>query len=303
MAEKTGGASRRRPGGFFMTGPPAAAGGQRDRGPGPAELLRRLGLRARKGLSQSFLVDEGVCRKMADDAELGADDEVLEIGPGLGILTRVLVERARRVVAVELDQHLAAHLPELVGSERLEVARGDALEVEPSAQFGGDYKLVANLPYQITSPVLRRYLIEVRRPRVLVVMVQREVAERVAARPGEGTYLAMLAQAVAEVKIRRTVPPGSFYPRPKVTSAVLLLQTKPAPVVPDEELSELLDLVRAGFAQPRKTLANSLAQGLQVPRSEAERALLAAGIEPRLRPQELGIEEWVRLFRAGGLAA
>jgi 16S rRNA (adenine1518-N6/adenine1519-N6)-dimethyltransferase len=267
---------------------------------GPAAILRRLGLRARKGLSQSFLTDEGVCRKMADDAELATDDEVLEIGPGLGILTRVLLERARRVVAVELDRQLAGHLPTLVGGDRLEVVQADALRFDPTLHFAGPYKLVANLPYQITSPVLRRFLIDLRRPRVLVLMVQREVAERVAARAGENSFLSVLAQSVADVQVRRSVPAGAFYPRPRVTSAVLLLRPRPTPIVPDPALLSFLSLVRAGFAQPRRTLANSLALGLQVPRQGAEARLVAAGVDPTRRPQDLTLDEWVAVFRADG---
>ena len=267
---------------------------------GPAATLRRLGLQARKGLSQSFLTDEGVCRRMADDAELSSDDEVLEIGPGLGILTRVLLPRARRVLVVELDRQLAAHLPSLVSGGRLEVVQGDALRLDPAEHFAGAYKLVANLPYQITSPVLRRFLVEVRRPSVLVLMVQREVAERIAAPAGQGSYPSVMAQSIADVQVRRSVPPGAFYPRPRVTSAVLLLRPRPTPVVPESSLRAFLELVRAGFAQPRKTLANSLAQGLQEQRREVEARLAAAGVEPTRRPQGLTVEEWVAVFRACG---
>jgi 16S rRNA (adenine1518-N6/adenine1519-N6)-dimethyltransferase len=267
---------------------------------GPAAILRRLGLRARKGLSQSFLTDEGVCRAMADDAELGPDDEVLEIGPGLGILTGVLLARARRVVAVELDRELAQHLVSLLSGPGPEVLQGDALELDPAAHFAGAYKLVANLPYQITSPVLRRFLVDVRRPSMLVVMVQLEVAERIAAPVGRASYLSILAQSVADVQLRRRVLPGAFYPRPKVTSAVLRLRPRAQPVVPEGCLPAFLALVRAGFTQPRKTLANSLAQGLQQPRAAAEARLAAAGLEPARRPQELSLDEWVAVFRAGG---
>lgn len=295
MTTPTGRASRERPAGLLLSGPTAA----QSRAPGPAALLQRLGLRPRKSLSQVFLIDDGVCHAMADAAELSSADEVLEIGPGLGILTRALVERAGRVVAVELERQLAAHLPTLVPSERLEVVLGDALTLDPAAYFENRYKLVANLPYQITSPVLRRFLVEVRRPAVLVLMVQRELAARVVAPPGAATYLSTLARAVADVEVRRSVPPGSFYPRPKVTSAILRLRPRQGAVVTDDQLGELLRIVRAGFTQPRKTIANSLAQGLGVPRSEAERMLNNAGIEPVRRPQELAVEEWVALYRSG----
>jgi 16S rRNA (adenine1518-N6/adenine1519-N6)-dimethyltransferase len=262
-------------------------------------VLRALGLRARKRLSQSFLADEGVCRLMAEAAGVGAGDDVLEIGPGLGVLTRVLLSRARRVVAVELDPLLAEHLPALAPGGHLEVVQGDALCFNPAEHFSGAYKLIANLPYQITSPVLTRYLIETRRPTELAVMVQREVAERILAGPGRATYLSMLTTAVAEARLVRQVPPGAFFPRPKVTSAVLHIRPRPRPAVPPEQLTALLRLVRAGFTQPRKTVANSLAQGLERPRAEIERALTAAGLDPRRRPQQLDLADWQTLFQHG----
>lgn len=267
----------------------------------PAELLRHLGIRAHKQLSQSFLADEEVCRAMAEAAELGPADEVLEIGPGLGILTRVLLERAGRVVAVELDRRLAGHLPNLLPDRRLEVLRDDALRFDPADHFPADYKLVANLPYQITSPVLSRFLIEVRRPKVLVLMVQREVAERIAAAPGHASYLSVLAQSVADVRLLRRVSAGAFYPRPKVDSAVLLLRERSDPEVSEALLARFLKLVRAGFTQPRKTVANSLVQGLELQRAEVGRALDAAGVDPRLRPQQLSVGNWLALLQADAL--
>jgi 16S rRNA (adenine1518-N6/adenine1519-N6)-dimethyltransferase len=268
----------------------------------PAELLRRLGLRARKGLSQSFLTDQGICRVMADAAEIDPDDEVLEVGPGLGILTRVLLERAGRVVAVELDPGLARYLPELAPGGRLEVVHGDALRFDPAACLRVGYKLVANLPYQVSSPLLSRYLIEVPRPKLLVIMVQREVAERIAAPHGQASYLSILVQSVADVRVVRQVPPGAFYPRPKVASSVLLIRPRREPIVPDPDLAEFLELVRAGFTQPRKTLANSLAQGLGRPRAAVEAQLATAGLDPALRPQQLAAADWLAVLRARATA-
>jgi 16S rRNA (adenine1518-N6/adenine1519-N6)-dimethyltransferase len=266
--------------------------------PSVRALLRQLGLKARKGLSQSFLLDEGVCRTMAEAAALSSSDDVLEIGPGLGILTRVLVQRARRVVAVELDRQLATSLPSLVPANNLRIVSADALQVDP-AQLGLDsYKLVANLPYQITSPVLTRFLVEVALPTVLVLMVQREVAERVVAADGQASYLSILVQSVAEARIVRRVPAGAFYPRPRVDSAVLRLSPYASRLVPRERLEPFLKLARAGFTQPRKTVANSLAQGLAVPRIEVEASLRAAGLEPGMRPHQLTLQDWLRLLDA-----
>lgn len=263
----------------------------------PAALLRHLGVQARKGLSQAFLTDPAVCRAMVAAAALGADDEVLEIGPGLGMLTRALVERAGRVVAVELDPKLAAHLPTLVPSPRLEVVTGDALAFDPSAHFAGPYKLVANIPYQITSPLLTRYLVDVRRPRVAVLMLQREVAERILAPPGRATYLSNLVQALAEVRIVRHVPASAFYPRPRVASTVVQITPMARPLVTDEQLMAYLRVVRAGFTQPRKTLANSLAQGLGLDRRDVDAWLADARIAPTRRPQELRVHEWLQLTK------
>jgi 16S rRNA (adenine1518-N6/adenine1519-N6)-dimethyltransferase len=265
----------------------------------PAQQLRALGLRAQKGLSQSFLADRSICQAVAAAAELEDQDEVLEIGPGLGVLTRVLLERAGRVVAVELDPRLASVLPRLVPADGLEVVSGDALEFDPAAHFAGGYKLVANLPYQITSPVLHRYLLQVRRPRLLVLMMQREVALRIAAGPGRASYLAILVQAVADLRVVRQVPPQAFYPTPKVSSTILAL--RPRPNLDEASLVPLAELVRHGFTQPRKTLANSLAQGLQQPRARVEAALAAAGLEPSARPQQLSVDDWRGLLAVGRL--
>jgi len=264
---------------------------------GPAAVLRRLGLRPRKGLSQSFLVDHRVSAAVARAADLGPDDAVLEIGPGLGILTRELVRRAGRVVAVELDAQLAAALPALLGPPpNLQVVQGDALQLDAAALFAGPFSVVANLPYHITSPLLLRLLTAPRPPRRIVVMVQKEVAERVAAPPGQLSYLAVAIQLYAAPRIVRAVPAAAFYPRPKVDSAVLRLDVRPCPAAPDPPA--LLRLVQAGFKQPRKQLRNSLAEGLGWAPSAAEALLRRAAIEPARRPQTLALAEWERLYRA-----
>jgi 16S rRNA (adenine1518-N6/adenine1519-N6)-dimethyltransferase len=271
----------------------------------PAALLRKLGLRVRKGFSQSFLTDVGVVRQIASAADLQPDDHVLEVGPGLGTLTQELARRAGRVVAFELDRDLAAALPRLVPSN-VEVVQGDALKLDPDAYLDGPYKLVANLPYQITSPFLFRYLNLSPGPSILVVMIQREVAERIAARPGELSYLAVAVQSAARPRIVRIVAAGAFYPRPKIESAVIALEPLAEPLVPAAQRPLFLEVVRAGFGQPRKQLLNSLHQGLgEGKRREAGwsrdevRALLErGGISSERRPQELALPEWRTLFEA-----
>jgi 16S rRNA (adenine1518-N6/adenine1519-N6)-dimethyltransferase len=269
----------------------------------PAALLRQLGLRPRKGLSQSFLTDASVTRQIAGAAGLTQDDQVLEVGPGLGILTQVLAKQAARVVAFELDRDLAAALPRLV-PDTVEIVQGDALVLDPADHFDGPYKLVANLPYQITSPFLFRYLALRPGPSVLVLMIQREVAERISAKPGDLSYLAVAVQSAAQPRLVRLVPPGAFHPRPKIESAVIRLDPLAEPLVPPADRRRFLDLVRAGFGQPRKQLVNSLHQGLgqqasspdEWSRADVRDLLDRAEIGTARRPQELSLPEWRRLF-------
>jgi 16S rRNA (adenine1518-N6/adenine1519-N6)-dimethyltransferase len=271
----------------------------------PAALLRQLGLRPRRGLSQSFLTDVGVTRAIASAAALDARDEVLEVGPGLGILTQTLARRAGRVVAFELDRDLAAALPRLV-PENVEIVQGDALVLDPADYLTGPYKVVANLPYQITSPFLFRYLSLTPAPTLLVLMVQREVAERMSAHPGSLSYLAVAVQSAAQPRIVRIVPPGAFYPRPKIESAVVELEPLAEPLVPAEQRPAFLELVRAGFGQPRKQLLNSLHQGLTQgkgagadwSRGDVRALLERAGLSIERRPQELTLPEWRTAFDA-----
>lgn len=268
----------------------------------PAAMLRQLGLRPRKGLSQSFLTDASVTRQIASAAGLTPDDDVLEVGPGLGILTQVLARRARRVVAFELDRDLAAALPRLVPGN-VQIVQGDALKLHPADYLPGPYKLVANLPYQITSPFLFRYLSLEPLPILLVIMIQREVAERITAAPGDLSYLAVAVQSAARPRIVRLVPPGAFHPRPRVESAVVRLEPLTEPLVPPNQRSAFLELVRAGFGQPRKQLLNSFDQGFRQAgdewtRAEIRELLQQAAIDPARRPQELRLEEWRTLYLA-----
>jgi 16S rRNA (adenine1518-N6/adenine1519-N6)-dimethyltransferase len=272
----------------------------------PHALLRQLGLRARKSYSQSFLTDIRLTEQIASAADLAPTDQVLEVGPGLGILTQTLARRVERVVAVELDRQLAAALPRLVPGN-VEVVHGDALKLSVAERFAGPYKVVANLPYQITSPFLFRYLSLEPRPSLLVLMVQKEVAERVVAPPGQLSYLAVAVQSTARARIVRLVPPGAFFPRPKVESAVIRLDPLPESLAPFEQREAFLGVVRAGFTQPRKTLLNSLSQGLGQDggweRADVRALLGAAGLASERRPQELMLAEWRTLFEAYSLRA
>jgi len=274
---------------------------QRVHGHSPTRVrLRALGLRPSKRLSQSFLEDARVTSAIMRAARLEHTTEVLEVGSGLGVLTHRLAEVAGRVVAVEVDEHLADWLRTELHRRNVTVCPADILKIDPSSFFERDFTVVANLPYHITSPVLR-HLLAVGPPFAtrLVVMVQAEVADRIAASPGQMSALAVIIQTQTRVTRVRRVPAAAFYPRPKVDSAVLLLE----PLQDSEraihrtELPEFAGLVRAGFKQPRKTLANSLADGLNSRKEETIERLSRAGIDPSTRPQALAVDDWVRLFR------
>jgi 16S rRNA (adenine1518-N6/adenine1519-N6)-dimethyltransferase len=263
--------------------------------------LRALGRRPSKRLSQSFLEDERVAAAIVRAAGLNRDSQVLEVGPGLGVLTSRLAKVARRVVAVEVDPHLADWLrAELAEYESVSVCTGDILKVDPSSFFERAFVVVANLPYHITSPALR-HLLASGPPCAarLVVMVQAEVAERITATPGHMSALAVTLQAQARIQLVQRVTASAFYPRPKVDSAVLLLEplSDTERLITRNQIQAFTDLVRAGFRQPRKTLDNSLADGLALPKGTATERLERAEIDPKLRPQALALSDWVRLFR------
>ena len=262
--------------------------------------MRALGLRPNKRLSQSFLEDQRIAAAIVRAAVLDACTDVLEVGPGLGALTDRLARLARRVVAVEVDPRLAERLRAEHQHGDVTVCQADILKVDPSSFFERDFVVVANLPYHITSPALR-HLLGAGPPFAsrLVVMVQAEVADRIAAAPGQMSALAVTIQAQARVKLVRRVPAAAFYPRPEVDSAVLLLEPRADAerAIGRAELAQFAELVRAGFKQPRKTLANSLAEGLNAPKEHALQRLVRADIDPSARPQALALDDWVRLFR------
>ena len=281
-----------------------------ERLPSPLELLRRRGLRPSKKLGQHFLVNPGVLSRILEAAELSPADAVLEIGAGLGVLSLALAPRVGRLVAVEFDRGVAALLRETLSSYRnAEVVEGDILEMDVPALMGygkdvhgrGEYKVVANLPYYITSPIMRRLLEARVWPRLLVLMVQKEVAQRIVAGPGNMSLLAVSVQFYGRPSIAGYVSPGSFSPPPKVESAILKIETyaKPAGGVVDTE--GFFKVVQAGFGQRRKQLRNALAAGLTVSSDQAAEILRKAGIDERRRAEELSIDEWVRLARAAAL--
>ncbi len=269
-------------------------------------LLRELELRPRKRLGQSFLSDRQVLQQILRASEIAADDSVLEIGAGLGILTQALAERARRVVAVEVDEELVAVLRARWDSlPNVNVVLGDILELDIATLMreGGTpeappYKVVANIPYYITSAVLRHILEASARPRLVVLMVQYEVAQRIVAVPGQMSLLAVSVQFYGLPRLVRRVPARAFYPIPKVDSAIVRIDPHRHLPVEDSEVEAFFMVVRAGFAQRRKQLRNALVHGLSLPREIVSQAMSRAGIEERRRAQSLSLADWVALCRA-----
>jgi 16S rRNA (adenine1518-N6/adenine1519-N6)-dimethyltransferase len=269
-------------------------------------LMRAHGLYPRKRLGQSFLTDPHALNRIVAAADLTSDDTVLEIGAGLGTLTQALAERAGRVVAIELDDGLVRILHEqLADLPNVEIIHGDVLRIPRQGFQNLGYKLVANLPYYITSAVLRHFLEREPRPRIMVVTVQREVAERIVAKPGGMSLLAVSVQFYGAPRIVTRIPPGAFYPPPKIDSAVVRIDVAEQPTVvlgagegETGDARAFFRVVRAGFSQKRKTLRNALSAGLRLPPAEVEAALNAAGIDPRRRAQTLGLQEWADLTAA-----
>jgi 16S rRNA (adenine1518-N6/adenine1519-N6)-dimethyltransferase len=284
--------------------------------------LRSLELRPTRGMGQNFLIDPDALAAIVEAAELTSGDTAVEVGPGLGVLTWELLRRAARVVAVELDKRLAERLRhEFAGEPRLEIVQGDILNlppeqllkdedgrmkeeeatVHPSSFIPHPYKVVANLPYAITSAVLRHFLEARHRPELVVVLVQWEVAERIVAGPGDLSVLAHSVQIYAAPEIVRRVPAASFVPAPAVDSAVLRLRVRARPAV-DVDVGALMRVIKAGFLQARKQLANALptglaAMGAKVDKQQVLAALRAAGVEPSRRAETLSLDEWVRVFQ------
>jgi 16S rRNA (adenine1518-N6/adenine1519-N6)-dimethyltransferase len=278
-------------------------------------------------MGQNFLVDPSALATIVAAAELAPGDTILEVGPGLGVLTWELLERAGRVVAVELDRRLEARLrEECAGAANLKVVQADILKTAPGQLLGegrweiGDggagltpqpptpipypppYKVVANLPYAITSAVLRHFLEASHPPTLIVVLVQWEVAQRITAQPGDLSVLAHSVQLYAEPEIVARVPAGSFLPAPAVDSAVLRLRVRDRPAVEVGDLNQLMRVIKAGFLQARKKLSNALPSGLasigmRVEKERAVAALEAAGVDPGRRAETLTLQEWAAVYR------
>lgn len=271
------------------------------------QLLRQFGFKPRKSLGQHFLVDEAVLERILSAAELSPGDIVVEIGAGLGILTEGLAKQRARVIAVELDAKLVALLKKrLAGFPDVKIVHADILKITPgqllrdnlpASDLARGYKVIANLPYYITSPVLSHFLEAEPRPSRMVLMVQKEVGEAIAAAPGKMRSLSVKAQFYSKPAIVSYVPAASFYPAPKVDSVILRLDVYRQPPIEVSDVAGFFDIVMYGFRSPRKQIRNSLAHSLEMPSVQVASLLDKAGIEAKRRAETLSLEEWRKLWK------
>lgn len=249
-----------------------------------------------KSLGQHWLRDRDILAHIADCAEINDTDTVLEIGPGLGTLTSELLRRAGKVIAVEYDGELARKLPNQFPGKNLTVINSDILEFDFSTLPAG-YKVVANIPYYITGKIIQQLTTTANKPSVAVLLVQREVAQRLAAGPGQMSILAVSAQIFADASLGDVVKAEKFTPPPKVDSQVVILKTRKLPFLIDVSESEFFMVVKAGFSAKRKKLRSSLSGGLHLPKSEVENLLKSVNISPENRAEALSLDDWVRLTK------
>ncbi len=260
-------------------------------------ILHEIGLRPQQAAGQNFLLDESICASIVSAAGVEPEDTVLEIGPGLGILTEALLETGAKIIAVEIDQRLYAYLKKKFrGQERLRLIHSDIFKVNLNTIIKeGEYKLVANLPYSATSLVFRNFLSLPPRPSNLTVMIQRDVAKRITAKPGDMSLLSLTTQFYSRPIMLFDVPPSSFFPIPKVTSSVLYCDDF-QPLNPDQD-KKFWQFVRAGFAARRKKLATTLATSLHIPAPKVAEAIESTGLHELVRAQELSLEQWLKLAK------
>ncbi len=262
-------------------------------------LLNKYGISPKKRLGQNFVINQRALDAVISAADLTGHEEVIEIGAGLGALTIELAQRADRVFAVEIDKRLIHVLQDnLQDFDNVTLLHADFLQVDPGelvSQSG--YSVIANIPYNITSALLRHLMESSLSPARVVLMMQREVAQRITGTPGSMSLLALSVQIFGSALITAHIPAGYFYPIPEVDSAVLRIDIYGEPVVPRNVIPVIFDLARAGFGQKRKKLRNSLAIVMKSTPAEVEKLLGRAGIQPKSRAQELSIHDWERIAR------
>ena len=251
----------------------------------------------KKSLGQHWLMDRQILAGIADAAGITALDSVLEIGPGLGTLTSELLRRAKKVIAVELDGELAKKLPGQFPGKSLEVINADILEFDLSL-LPKNYIVVANVPYYITSKIIKKLLTSHNKPKTTVLLIQKEVAQRLAAKPGNMSILSISAQIYGEVELDQMVPGHFFTPPPKVDSQVVIVKTRPHPLVSPDQEKKLFWVVKAGFSAKRKKLRSSLSAGLGMTKEDTETMLRSIHINPDVRAEALSIEQWIAVMKS-----
>lgn len=269
-------------------------------------LLKRHGFHFSKSMGQNFLIDPAIPYEIAESSRANEQNGVLEIGPGIGVLTRELAKRAAKVVSIEVDERLPPLLAEtMAGVDNFKLVLQDVLKVDLKALIAQEFPgmpvaVCANLPYYITSPIVMKLLGDRLPIESLTVMVQKEAADRLAAAPGTraSSAISCAVSYYATSKMMFTAAPGSFYPAPKVTSAVVRMEIRPTPAVQVEDEEGYFALVRAAFGQRRKTAANAIASGLGMPKDAVTAAIEAAGFDARIRPEALTLEDFAKIQNA-----
>ncbi len=262
-------------------------------------LLKKHNLRPDKNLGQNFLTDPNILEKITHAAGVTDQDTVLEIGAGLGHLTSQLAKVAHQVVAVELDPRFLPVLEEnLADINNIRIVHGDILSLDPGDLVQvNDYLVVANIPYYITSRIIRNLLESALKPKRIILTIQHEVAQRVCARTGKMSLLSLSVEMYGEPHLEMRIPAGAFYPPPKVDSAVIRVDLYPEPLLEEELREVFFKVIKAGFLHKRKTLRNSLSKGLAWSLTESEKLLVETGIDPQRRAETLSIDEWLELTR------
>jgi 16S rRNA (adenine1518-N6/adenine1519-N6)-dimethyltransferase len=264
-------------------------------------LLKKYNIYPSRRLGQNFLVNEGVLKKIIKAANLSKEDVVLEVGPGIGNLTLELAKRVKKVIAVEKDRRMCQILKELLEDWNIgnvEIVNKDILKLEPKTYNlkPKTYKVVANIPYYLTSPLIRKFLEAKYPPKEMILMVQKEVAQRICAKPPDMSILAVSVQFYAEPKIISFVSKKSFWPSPKVDSATLRITQIHTNRKTDTH--RFFKVVRAGFSQPRKQLANNLSNGLKMDKEKVKNWILKNNIQPSQRAETLNTEDWIKLIKS-----
>ena len=263
-------------------------------------ILKKYHLWAKKSLGQNFLVDENALEAIIKAAELKSSDRVIEVGPGTGFLTERLIEQVKHVLCIELDQDMVNVLNDrFANSENLEIVNEDVLKFPISNVQCPKYKLVANIPYYITSPLIKHFLHSAQPPELMVLLVQKEVAQKICGKGGK-TLLSVQIEVFGEPDLIAQVPRTSFYPAPKVDSAVLRIRPHAQPLVPADQQKAFFRLVKFGYSQKRKKLSNTLAAGLHLKPKEIAEKMKSVGIDPNLRAEHLGVGEWSNLIKLFG---